>query len=49
MAKTFEIKDFDPKTDPMLDCSSAESAQEGFANDAPTLTDMPPVPSEESS
>lgn len=33
MARTWKIVDFDPKTDPMLDCSSADSAEDGYADD----------------
>lgn len=34
MAREWMVEDFDPTTDPMLDCSSAESAEEGYADDA---------------
>lgn len=34
MPLKFTILDFDPANDPMLDCSSAKSFQEGYADDS---------------
>lgn len=33
MGRTWTLEDFDPKKDKMMDCSSADSAEEGYADD----------------
>lgn len=33
MGRTWTMEDFDPKKDPMLDCSNADSAEDGFADE----------------